>query len=503
MTTTIRPQGLILIIDDSVANILVLTKLLALQADIIFATDGQDGLQKAYSQRPDLILLDVSMPDMDGYQVCQQLKANPRTKDCPIIFITSHEGDEHEVKALAAGGVDFIRKPFNPPIVSARVQTQLAMRKALYELSLAKEQAEQASRAKSEFIATVSHELRTPLTSISGGLSLVLGKLSDTLSPKAKLLLETASRNSERLTLLINDILDIERIELGQLTFDFQTIDLVQLVQQAIVANQGYALKHHVQLTITHLPSSPAWVMANSHRLLQVFANLLSNAIKYSPPQGLVELSLVEVENAWRVTVKDYGRGIPSHFKTQIFQRFAQADSSDTREQGGTGLGLSISKAIIERHQGVIGYCSEEGQGSAFYFDLPLLAIENTPVVQPTANAQSQLPHILHVEDDIDLIHISHALLEDIADYSYAHSLQQAKDKLANQHYDLVILDINLPDGSGLSLLAALTNTPIMLFTEQDNHMTTHENVSSVLIKSKTSNEEFVAMVKKLLAITP
>lgn len=371
MITTTTPKGLILIIDDSVANIRILTKLLAPQADIIFATNGQEGLLMADHQQPDLVLLDVAMPEMDGYQVCRLLKQQLNTKDFPIIFMTSHESDDYEVRALEAGAVDFIRKPFNPPVVKARIQMHLAMRRVLAELSIAKEQAEQASRVKSEFIATVSHELRTPLTSISGSLALILGKLADTLPPKVKLLLETASRNSERLTLLINDILDIEKIELGHLSFDFEKLDLVQLAQQAISVNQAYAMQQLVHLQLCNVPSQAAWVLGNTHRLLQVFANLISNAVKYSDAHTTVEIAIVAQQPCWRVIIKDYGRGIPESFKAQIFQRFAQVDSSDTREQGGTGLGLSISKAIIERHHGTINYCSEMGKGSTFFFDIP------------------------------------------------------------------------------------------------------------------------------------
>ncbi|MFO1391871.1 MAG: ATP-binding protein [Agitococcus sp.] len=224
-------------------------------------------------------------------------------------------------------------------------------------------------RIKSEFVSTVSHELRTPLTSIRGALALVLGKASLGMSDKAKLLLETASRNSERLTLLINDILDLEKIESGHLTLNMVTVDLLKIAQQAVIANEGYAAQHQVSLVLkAHV--TQAMVHGDEHRLLQVFANLISNAVKYSPAHGVVEVSLCQQQEYFKVSVKDYGQGIPEQFRAHIFNRFAQADSSDTRAKGGTGLGLSITKAIIERHGGTLAYQSQQGVGTEFYFIL-------------------------------------------------------------------------------------------------------------------------------------
>ena len=222
---------------------------------------------------------------------------------------------------------------------------------------------------KSEFVSTVSHELRTPLTSIRGALGLVLGKASVGISDKAKSLLETARRNSERLTLLINDILDLEKIESGHLSLQMQAVDLVKIAQQAVIANEGYAAQHQVSLVLN--PSiKQARVMGDEHRLLQVFANLISNAVKFSYPQATVDISIQAQQNGFRVGVKDYGQGIPESFRPHIFSRFAQADSSDTRAKGGTGLGLSITKAIIDSHGGTLAYQSEQGIGTEFYFVL-------------------------------------------------------------------------------------------------------------------------------------
>ncbi|MEI6416045.1 MAG: PAS domain S-box protein, partial [Pseudomonadota bacterium] len=228
----------------------------------------------------------------------------------------------------------------------------------------------QVERMKSEFVSTVSHELRTPLTSIRGALGLVIGKFASGLPDKARQLLETASRNAERLTLLINDILDLEKIESGRLEFEFKALDLVVVAKQAIVANEGYGQQHEVRLCLAE-SLERATIRADEHRLSQVFSNLISNAVKYSNRGGTVEVSVRRHEDRFRVSVRDFGRGIPAEFRNRIFQRFAQADSSDTREKGGTGLGLSITKAIVERHDGGIDFASEADAGTEFFFDLP------------------------------------------------------------------------------------------------------------------------------------
>jgi PAS domain S-box-containing protein len=225
-------------------------------------------------------------------------------------------------------------------------------------------------RLKNEFVATVSHELRTPLTSIRGALSLLRGKHSAALSAKGHHLLEMASRNCDRLTLLINDLLDLEKIESGSLDFDFRVLDLAALAQQALTANDGFAQQYGVNLRLGPVPQVAA-VWGDEHRLLQVFANLLSNAIKYSPKGGKVVVSVAQRDGHYRVSVQDHGRGIPAVFCSRIFQRFAQADSSDSREKGGTGLGLSVTKAIVERHGGVIDFVSEVGVGTVFFVELP------------------------------------------------------------------------------------------------------------------------------------
>jgi PAS domain S-box-containing protein len=229
---------------------------------------------------------------------------------------------------------------------------------------------QEIDRLKSEFITTVSHELRTPLTSIRGSLGLLAGGAAGAISDSAKMMVDIAYKNSERLTRLVNDILDIERIEGGKLAFQIAPIDLTGLVEQAIEANRGYGEQFGVTFALTQRAPG-AYVQGDADRLIQVFTNLLSNAAKFSSAGGTVEVAVTSPDQLVRVSVTDHGPGIPDAFRARIFGKFAQADGSSARQNGGAGLGLSIAKAIVERHGGRIDYTSVIDQGATFFVDLP------------------------------------------------------------------------------------------------------------------------------------
>jgi PAS domain S-box-containing protein len=230
----------------------------------------------------------------------------------------------------------------------------------------------QLEQMKTDFISTVSHELRTPITAISGGLDLVINQVLGPVPEKALAMLKVASQNSKRLQLLVNDLLDMEKLSAGKMDFHLQLCDLALECQQAIAQNQPYADKFSVQLcAINH---GSVMMQLDSHRLQQVLSNLLSNAIKYSKSGSQVVLSYSQLGDTIRLQVEDKGEGIPLHFQEKIFQRFAQADGSDSKARSGTGLGLAISKAIIESMGGSIGFYSVPGEGTVFFCDFPVSA---------------------------------------------------------------------------------------------------------------------------------
>jgi PAS domain S-box-containing protein len=226
-------------------------------------------------------------------------------------------------------------------------------------------------RMKDEFISTVSHELRTPLTSIRGSLGLLGGQALDQLPDNVDSMLDIANRNTDRLLLLIDDILDISKIEAGKMELKIEPIEVMPFLENVLEVNEAYGREHQVEFRIFHRQDD-LFLQADRHRLMQVFSNLLSNAAKFSRKGSVVDIAVYKKDAIVRFEVMDCGCGIPEEFHSHVFEKFAQHDSSDTRRAGGTGLGLSITRAIVERHGGKIGFASRVGEGTTFYIELPL-----------------------------------------------------------------------------------------------------------------------------------
>ena len=351
-------------------------------------------------------------------------------------------------------------------------------------------------RIKSEFISIVSHELRTPLTSIRGSLGLMAGSLREELGEKAQRLADIAYKNSERLILLINDILDMDKMASGKMRFDIQPELLAPLLVQAVEANQAYAERFNV--TFRLLPvNSEFMVSVDGSRFTQVLTNFLSNAAKFSPPEGVVEIGAQRLGAHVRVAVTDRGPGISPEFRARIFGKFSQADASATRSKGGTGLGLHISKQIVEHMGGQIGFDSSVGKGSSFWMQFPLMLRGEAkkpflPALEPG------LPHILHVEDDIDLYHMLAAGLQGKAVLVHAPSIAQAEQILHEADFDLVVLDISMPDGSGLELLDRMDGARVMILSTHEMSAEVESRVAAALVKSRMSETH---IIEKILAL--
>jgi PAS domain S-box-containing protein len=309
-----------------------------------------------------------------------------------------------------------------------------------------------ADQAKDEFVSTVSHELRTPLTSIAGSLGLLIGGAAGPLPERANRLVTIAEANSRRLVRLINDILDIEKIQSGKMTFSLRRMDAAELIRRTIDAMGGVAADYDVVFDYSG-PKDGFYVQGDPDRLTQVFTNLMSNAAKFSPPGAKVEVSAVIEGARGRISVRDHGQGVPAEFRDRIFGKFAQADASDTRQKGGTGLGLAITKEIVERHGGRIWFESPPGKGATFFVELPLAASREAPLDSATG------PRLLLCEDDLDVSRVlSEALTMQGFQVVAVHTLAATEAALAEDGggFAALLLDLRLPDGSGLDLLPRL-----------------------------------------------
>ena len=302
-------------------------------------------------------------------------------------------------------------------------------------------------RMKNEFVSTVSHELRTPLTSIQGSLGLLIGGAVGEIPAPVRQLLGIAHNNCVRLVRLINDILDVEKIESGHIHFNMGLHAMMPLVRQAIEATQSFASQLKVKFRL-QLPDSEnsLCVLADPDRLVQVIVNLLSNAAKFSPAGGTVDVIVKLQGTSIRLSVIDSGCGIAQEFRGRIFQKFAQADASDSRQKMGTGLGLSISKAIVEKLGGRIDFESQAGLGSKFFVDLPQ-AGPASPVIRPAAR-------VLVCEDEPDIANLLTRMLEKGGFGSdVAVTAEQARHMLMTHDYQAMTLNLALPGEDGLSLL--------------------------------------------------
>ncbi len=361
----------ILLVDDNPKNLFAIELLLKkLKVDIFKAASGNEALELMLHHNFSLVLLDVQMPEMDGIEVASIMKEDEKTKQIPIIFITAFGKEETQVfKGYESGAVDYLFKPIDENILLSKVKIFIELDTKKRELEIAKQAAEAASLAKSDFLASMSHEIRTPMNAIIGMADLLR---STKLTPEQEEYVEISQNAGENLLHVINDILDISKIESGKLELEHVEFDLYKLVDTtceilAMGAHQkGLEFLYHINDGV------PMNLIGDPNRLRQILLNLMGNAIKFtSEGEVVLRLEKKRGENGvltLLLSVADTGIGIPDEKREKIFESFSQADSSTTRRFGGTGLGLTISKRLIEKMGGSIYVESGEGKGSTFFF---------------------------------------------------------------------------------------------------------------------------------------
>lgn len=437
---------------------------------VIEADSGARALALARQEEPDILLLDLLMPDVDGFEVTRRLRDQVRGRWLPVIVTSSLQGEEHFIHALSSGADDYLGRPVSPPLLEAKLrhyrrvlglqarlvalaQRQQSIHDAIADAVITVDESEtvrevnraaraflpddqpvgrplrealgrdlaallarpeqdlagrdgrhvpvavsagrwalgphrfttvalhdlteqrRVERMKDEFLATVSHELRTPLTSVLGALALLASGVAGDLPAPARELTAVARRNGERLGRLIDDVLDLTKLEGNRMPLHPRNCDLHALVTEAVSANTAYAQRSRVAIDWQPRAKNPRGLV-DPDRFLQIMANLLSNAVKHSPADQTVRVSLDGAPQGWRIAVSDQGPGIDPAFRSRLFEKFEQADSSDRRSLGGTGLGLYISRLLVERMGGQIGVESEPGRGATFHVTLPACRLE-------------------------------------------------------------------------------------------------------------------------------
>ncbi|QIR40891.1 response regulator [Tolypothrix sp. PCC 7910] len=393
----------ILLVDDNPHNLKVLSEMMnGCGWKTLMATDGESAIEQAGYAHPYLIMLDVMMPGIDGFETCRRLKANSSTEKIPIIFMTALSDTSSKVQALELGAVDYICKPFQEKEVLARVKTHVSLyslqveleelvQERTAELIKAKDKAEIANRAKSNFLSVMSHELRTPLNAILGMAEGLKDEIFGTINEQQKQALLTIEQSGEHLLALIDDILDVSRIERGAIELKLTSVNIEEICNDVLSIISQQAVNKDIQLVAEIQPNLNK-ITIDKQRIAQSIIYLLSNAVKFTPKNGQVTLTVESVPTSvyqteikyidctqnhhpWLViSVTDTGIGIATEDIDKLFQPFVQLDSGLSRQYEGSGLGLFLVKQIVEQHGGNIWVHSEVGKGSCFTIEIPFLS---------------------------------------------------------------------------------------------------------------------------------
>ena len=499
-------KATILVVDDTPDNLTLMSSLLRDSYKVKFANSGRKALQIAASDPPpDLILLDIMMPGMDGYEVCEQLKHDPKTTNIPVIFLTARGEMMDERDGLELGAVDYITKPISPPIVLARVKNHLALKAtadflrdqnhflelevtkragdviASREIALRNQQLEEAGRMKSEFLANMSHELRTPLNAIIGFSEMLADGLLGDLSPQQKEAVNDIFVSGNHLLSLINDILDLSKVEAGKMTLELDALQPALLVQASLQVVREQAMTHHVSL-IADVADSLGTVWLDERKLKQILYNLLSNAVKFTPEGGEVHITARHgarqqqpdgaFEGTLELIVRDSGIGISAEEQARLFQPFTQIDSTLARRYEGTGLGLAMVKRLAELHGGGVDLDSAPNQGSTFTVWLPWRAAAEQPTTPPAqpgpppvidiaAASGCKQPLVLVIEDDDKAAELLRLQLQRNGFRVVRATTAEAALELAPQECpDLITVDVRLPGMDGWSFIERFKEHP-------------------------------------------
>ncbi len=449
--------------DDFRTRLLARSTLEAARFRVSEATNGSEALQLLNDHTPDLILLDVLMPGLDGFGTCHAIRRHPTAADVPVLMMTAMDDQETLHRAYLAGATDFTSKPIDWPLLPSRISfiiryahTTKALKKSEHDLRVAKEAAEAASWAKTNFLATMSHEIRTPLNALKGNLELLS---SAHLNGQQREYLADCMAASNILMQVINDVLDFSKIEAGKLCLSSESVAVQALARQLVRIFMPSAQQKGLRLTLALGADLPEYILGDRLRISQIISNLLSNAIKFTQ-QGEIGLDL-QYEAATsadgtallRIRVRDTGVGIPEDQFERVFESFKQLENFGVRKFSGTGLGLAICKRLVNIMGGKIVVTSQPGLGSTFCVSLP--AIQSAPPQEEEQTSEEHgVPHsILFADDDA----LSRKMMTSLfAGVGYGITVvengSQLIERLKQRDFDVVLTDISMPDINGIEV---------------------------------------------------
>lgn len=358
----------ILVVDDTPANLQMLADMLKRRCYRARPVpSGKLALQAAKADPPDLVLLDINMPVMDGYQVCGELKKDPALATIPVIFISAYGETMDKMRAFRAGGVDYITKPFQVEEVEARVAVHLQLRRQQRELETMLARQRELEGMRDSMVHMIVHDLRAPLTAVFNYLDLVREQEAGFISVESVQNLDLAMKASRWMVQMVNVLLDASKIESGQMHLRLLECDVGDLIGDAIDAIRSLADEKNIIFRPTHLRG-----VVDRDTIARVVQNLVSNAVKLTPPGGDVKVTLRAQGQRLRIEVCDHGPGIAAQHHPKIFEKFGQLDTNVRQNVPSSGLGLYFCKLAVEAHGGRIGVDSELGKGSVFWFELPI-----------------------------------------------------------------------------------------------------------------------------------
>ncbi len=495
----------ILIVEDSPSQALQLRRTLESHAyRVTIVNTGKDALRLLQTTKPSIIISDIIMPGMDGYELCKNIKKSEQHKEIPVILLTQLSDPKDIIKGLECGADHFITKPYDKDYILSHIQyivTNRELRKhsfanlgleiffagqkylinsnriqivdllfSTYEIVLQKKREletanqklketnsklKRTDQVKNDFLSIVSHELRTPIAIMREGISLCMDKRVGQLNPVQKKLLTDTENNLKRLTHLVNDLLDVSKIEEGKLKLRRRSMEICRTVEKLYEEYKPQTDKKDIRL-IKRLPKKPVMIYADEDKIIQIFNNLLNNALHFTMSDDTITIGVKDRNNHIECYVSDTGVGIDEKHIPKLFQKFEQIDRVDGPGYKGTGLGLAICKGLAEKHKGKIWAESELGKGATFRFTIPKISF----------------PKIMIVDDEENVIEVIEGLLAN-ENYQFlsANDGENAVKKIIEELPSLIILDIRLKESSGYEVIGRLkqdqrtVNIPILVMS--------------------------------------